>query len=1045
MNLETPPRQPEPSFPGLQPAPGNDVPAAPGRHARLIRDVRRQQRSATLLSGALWGCVAALGCFLLAGAVSILSPKVASAIIDGAPLVGLAVFGWQGLWRMRRTVGDDERTARLLANRVPGLSLDLLGGLELGRALRGNPDFSPELAEAFLRDLDRRAAAVDVRKVIDLRPLRRSGLAVLVAALALLAMVFLRPLGFFKGLPATAEPGKAKTAQKAREPITGDIELTYRYPAYTGLAMKTVPNTTGEISAPVGTEVTLKTLSDRAVERAQIVVNGQAVPLHVRGERALQGAFLVNKSGHYTFEFLAQNGKRIAQGPDTPITAQPDLAPKVSILTPPEQVEVSPKQQVTVRYEAEDDYGLTSLALVYTLPGDAKEQRVPLRHDEGRRSNGQYVWDLGPLPLNPGERITYHVEAIDNDEAQGKKKGVSRTQVLKVYSAEEHRRAGLAKAEQLWNRLIGLSADRMEGPDRDPRKDRNKVAGQGTVDAAGEALANDFIHQSRELARDPASPKPLLGALLNIGDGLQRKVRQTGDARRLYLRLQDRFPDFHPDARLSHAVDAEVAEEERDILYLEALLDKQKLEALKQLARELANDRRSLAGLIEQFQKTKDPQLQQEILRKAEALKQRMNELMQRMAELAKGIRDEHLNAEALAKMAKDKDMRGGIDDVEKLIREGKTEEALKKLQQLGMQMDQLEQQLGNAQDQAGQGQFGELGKKVRQFAEQLEKTSQAQKQLAEQTRQLRDRYRKQQLDQLRKRGQQLKQQLQKEIDGLKKDYQAMRADHLPPRSETPLEQVRSELENLQKALSLDDFDLATEAVDRAENAASELSADAERQREMDQVFQNPREVRQQSERTSHQLAQDADRVRKIQQKLHQLFPPPGSMMSQKDQQKLQELAQQQRNLRNQAQQLQQQMQDIGQAAPVFGQQGSEQLESVGQQMGQAAERLEGRDPGRGYGPQQSALDGLQKLKRQMEQAGKGGGSGGGLPMPMFAGEEQGGGDGSEASQEKVELPDPDASQGPKELRKDLMDAMKQGAPDKYKEQVKDYYEELVK
>jgi hypothetical protein len=50
---------------------------------------------------------------------------------------------------------------------------------------------------------------------------------------------------------------------------------------------------------------------------------------------------------------------------------------------------------------------------------------------------------------------------------------------------------------------------------------------------------------------------------------------------------------------------------------------------------------------------------------------------------------------------------------------------------------------------------------------------------------------------------------------------------------------------------------------------------------------------------------------------------------------------------------------------------------------------------------------------------------------------------GPSTSQEPVPIPGPD--QAPKEFRKDLLDAMKQGAPEKYKDQVKRYYEELVK
>ena len=44
-----------------------------------------------------------------------------------------------------------------------------------------------------------------------------------------------------------------------------------------------------------------------------------------------------------------------------------------------------------------------------------------------------------------------------------------------------------------------------------------------------------------------------------------------------------------------------------------------------------------------------------------------------------------------------------------------------------------------------------------------------------------------------------------------------------------------------------------------------------------------------------------------------------------------------------------------------------------------------------------------------------------------------------------MEIPDEDPNEAPEEFRKDLLDAMKQGAPERYRDQVKRYYEELVK
>ena len=121
---------------------------------------------------------------------------------------------------------------------------------------------------------------------------------------------------------------------------------------------------------------------------------------------------------------------------------------------------------------------------------------------------------------------------------------------------------------------------------------------------------------------------------------------------------------------------------------------------------------------------------------------------------------------------------------------------------------------------------------------------------------------------------------------------------------------------------------------------------------------------------------------------------------------------------------------------------GREDAARFAERMGEASRRMQGRDPARGYGEQQAALQQLQQFQQQMQQ-GRGQGQGKGLPLPMMSGRRQG--MGGSTSQEKVEIPDEDQYQAPKEFRKDILDAMKQGAPEKYKDQVKRYYEELVR
>ncbi|HEY8207879.1 MAG TPA: DUF4175 family protein [Myxococcaceae bacterium] len=1035
---------PPPATPSAQPIIAAEPVADPGAFHRLIASVQGQQRRQEWLTGACYGGAALALSLAATGFLSHASAGLGRALLYGAPLLGAAVACAFGVWRSRRRVGDARKTARLIAQRVPRLSLDLLSALELEGDLRQDPAFSLSLARRFLVDVSQRATAVPASSVVDPRALRRP-MQVLagVAAVSLLAVVAWSS-DWTSGLKlATAERPRAPFASE-REPITGDFELTYHYPPYTGLLPRTVPGSSGEIAGPAGTEVVLKTRSDREVEIAELLVDGKRLPLKVVGKRDLEGSLVLEKTGTYAIAFYRGN-REIARGPDTPIKVEPDQPPRVSITSPAEDLEVDPGQKVTVKFEATDDYGLSNLELVYRLPGNPKEVHVPLKRDEGRRTRGQSVWDLGAVKLAPGDRVTYQVIATDNDEVSGKKSGASHTQVLRVYSAAEHRRAAMDRAQRLWDRMVVQLADRMEGPDREANKNPQKISAGQETDRAGSQLATDTQEAGRQISRQRDAPEELWSALINIGQSYSPKVQSTADARRFYLRYQRTgVPDNTASKRLSRTAESEISELERDVLYLEALIDRERLNELRELAREMNRERRELTSLLESYKQTQDPQVREQIMQQIGQLRQRMAELSQKMAELASQIRDEHLNAEALQEMMQEQDVGDSLDEVEKLVREGKTDEALKKLQELSMQMEKMMQSLDQAGDDFGQDQNPELTQKFSKFMGDLQKTADEESKLAERTKEIRDRYKEQMKERVRARAQQLKEQLQKEADQLLKDYRNVQASELSVNADKPLEEVQSQLENLKSSLKVEDFDLAAESAEAGMQAAEDLRQHGENQKRMDEVFERPPQMRQRSRQVADQLAQDASRMRDIHRKLQQLFPQPGQMMTEEDRQKLRQMDQQQRQLQGQAQDLRQQMDELQQMAPLFGEDSLDQMQRVGDRMRDAAQQLAQRDPGRGYAQQREALEQLKQFQDQLRQQQQGRGRGG-IPLPMASmGQRQQRGDGS-SSREKVEIPDEEQYQAPKEFRRDLLEAMKQGAPDKYKEQVKRYYEELVK
>jgi hypothetical protein len=924
---------------------------------------------------------------------------------------------------------------------MPELSLDLLAGVEIRDALGRENGFSVQLAKAFLRQLDGRAALQDARKAIDPKQGRVAGLVCLGVLLLSAGTVTLFNEQWWNGFGAALErsPGPAETRL---EPITGEVELSYRYPAYSGLAPKTVPGTMGEISALAGTEVQLRTRADREVSRADLLVNGSRVPLQVGGGRELSGGFVLDKPGAYQFVFFNSLQRQVAEGPPIPISIEPDEAPKVTLSFPAEDLEVDPGQRVVLRYVASDDFGLTSLELIYRTPRDAEDRRIELELEDERRSKGEYRWDLAPLKLAPGERVSYYLAARDNDEVAGNKLGVSRTQYIKIYSASEHRREAVKKAETLWERLVGHLASRLEGPDRAPENQAEKVSSQSALDQSGLDLAAEMLQVAQELSRKRDSPEELWTALSNIGHGFQKRLRTTATYRRLFIRTQSMRLDLDPPKRLSKAVEDEITGAERDVLYLESLLDRQKLQDLRDLAKQLANDRRELASLVEQYKQTKDAKLQESILRQVQALKSRIGELMQRMSELAKGIRDEHLNQEALKNMMQESDLKSELDEIERLMREGKADEALAKLQEMAMQLDQMLKGLEESDGQFAETQYPELASKFRQFMEDVRQTSQEQKRLADQTKEVRDRYKAEARQRLAQKGQALREQLMKEVEEITKDYRQIGSEQLTPGGEKSLDDAQGELENLRNSLKVEDYDLAAEAAARAERSSSELSAHVDQKRRADERYGSSAEQRSQSKQLAERVAKDAQRVQDINQKLQQLFPPPGSMISEGDREKLKQFSGEQRQLQKKAQGLEQQMEDISQMAPVFGDDAADQMEQISRRMGEASKRMEGKDPNRGYNEQKAALEQLQRFQQQMREAQSKGKGRQGLPLPMYVGS-RGSGLGENASREQVQIPGPD--QAPKEFRRDLMEAMKQGAPEKYKDQVKRYYEELVK
>jgi len=1053
---------------------------ASGDIARVLQGARKRQVRVVGLAAAGFGLAVALTA-LLVGALGLglgARPGLRPVALAAA-LTALAAAAALAVRALVRRAWTSEAVARAVAVDEPGLVSDLVSSVQLDREreeIRASGRYSLALVDGHLERTAARARALDLDRVIPDRWARFGGLAlvgvVVVHGVALLAAGGAVRRGYARLLEG--EPGGPAAA--IVDPITGDIELTFAFPAYMKREPRTLSGTGGEVRAPKGTEVSLVTRADRPVKAAELALQldaaaappspaappgaaqdgapAQPTPvvkryaLTVTGDRGLSGRFLVEAAGSYRFRFLGARGELLAEGPPIPVVLEEDAFPQVRIVRPARELEVDPGARVRVDYAAEDDFGLGEVTLV-TKPQAGAERRRVLRQPDGvRRDSGGVDLDLGPERLGEGEKLLYWVEAIDTDTVSGPKRSASETHTITIYSEAEHRRQVLEKAKQVLEETIALLADRLETFAAGSVATAERLPLAQALDQRVRRLHERMRETAREIRRDRAGPREVAAALENVAGGVRLAEARVVNARTSVAQaIRVRVKPEPGLVRTMNLFDGQLdGELEKGILYLEQLLDKQRARDLVRLAKDLAERRRELADVMAEYRQAPTDEKKQELLAQIGRMKERVKDLLARMSELSRGFSDEHMNSEALAEMARSKDMLAGLDEVERKLAEGDVEGAMKALDQMASQMDQM---LAGLQRTAGLPDEKQqaLMKEMLAFKDEIEKVEQEQGRTAAETEKIRSEYRKKIADRLKKAEDELH-RLAELAGEARRDVDAAQPG-ITYRAEVEYEQARESLADLERALGMKELGAAAETAQRAAPSVERLAAYLEEDAALahPDPFAGPRDQRRAREAQRH-VSEAVPKAREIREALSKLFPDPREVLGQDAQRQLGELSKRQGELERRAGDLQKQLGELMEKAPIFPPQAQGQLGETRGHMGQAAAELGNRNPQRGHGQQELAMDALARFKKGLEEAAKqqGGGAGGmGFPFP-FA--EQGGEEGAEGrdlSREKVAIPGAEAYKVPEEFRRDLLEAMKQGAPERYRGEVQRYYEELVK
>jgi hypothetical protein len=239
-------------------------------------------------------------------------------------------------------------------------------------------------------------------------------------------------------------------------PSLDQVRLFYEYPAYLKLPPTPPdrPETSGTVSAPIGTNVRFEAFANEDLKSASLTVgvkgkeSTSVLPVGLVSDgrpRAISGGFTVTEAvSEYSVSLQAVNGLGNRDPIRYPIKGLEDRAPEIVVREPLSDEFVTDVCARPLEAEIRDDHGISRIALeVRVLSQDPAKSKdwaaTPFTREQNSRDYGEAqircetALDLVPMGLAPGDHVEIRFRAEDYKEP-GKNVRTSKVYKLSVVS-----------------------------------------------------------------------------------------------------------------------------------------------------------------------------------------------------------------------------------------------------------------------------------------------------------------------------------------------------------------------------------------------------------------------------------------------------------------------------------------------------------------------------------------------------------------------------------------------------------------------------------
>lgn len=526
-----------------------------------------------------------------------------------------------------------------------------------------------------------------------------------------------------------------------RPPQFQSLRVEQHFPRYTGKPVEATENSLA-LRTLRGGRLRLKGRLNQKVSKVSALLDdGRSLALTLEGGRDLSLIWDAYESGGLSLQM---------KGSDLPASDQsairltlevtPDEPPAVKILSPAQDLLVSPRDKIPLTYEVADDFGVAEVALMYQVNGGETRRAVLKKMEDNVPSPSLFdaLWRLEPLGLKPGDRVKYFLSVRDNNSLTGPGEGASAAFSIEVASYEsEHR--GLEEAlESFQKELVKLLGDQVLARDqlgqaKSPEDWKNISAGQSELKhRLGDQNAK-LDSLVKKMARDPLMDQVSAAEYKALAENLRQLERDAMSRAETALAARQKKPAVE-------AMDETVSELERLSLLAEDVLQSKRMRDVLLHQEDLTQAAESMVDRLAQDADGKLSAAEQkelaDLMSEASRLMQGVMDQLQKMPQ---DLPEDFVNQEAMKNLRFD-EVQSAMQGLREAMRRGDASGALAQAKKMLAELKNIQKTLNDSAQKTpgGPGWLGEtLLKEVRELQKRLQSLIERQEDLKTRTQSL--------------------------------------------------------------------------------------------------------------------------------------------------------------------------------------------------------------------------------------------------------------------------------------------------------------------